>query len=171
MQAACEAAGFEQMGRCDASALRVLPEVREMCASGKCQMYGKSWACPPHCGELDDFQTAIDARAECLVVQTVRDLEDEFDVEAMMEAQRIHDGRMKELAELLASWDGAMILSAGTCSLCAACTCPDEPCRFPEKRLVSMESAGLMVNDACIAAGIPYNHGKNTIAYTGCVII
>jgi hypothetical protein len=34
-----------------------------------------------------------------------------------------------------------------------------------------MESAGLMVNDVCMSAGIPYNHGKNRIAYTGCVVL
>jgi len=42
---------------------------------------------------------------------------------------------------------------------------------LPEWRLVSMESAGLMVNDVCMSAGIPYNHGKNRIAYTGCVVL
>ena len=34
-----------------------------------------------------------------------------------------------------------------------------------------MEAAGLLVTDACNAAGVPYNHGKLTMAYTGCALL
>ena len=63
-----------------------------------------------------------------------------------------------------------MTLSAGTCTLCKECTYPDAPCRFPDKRLVSMEAAGLVVSEVCTQAGIDYNHGPQTIAYSGCVL-
>ncbi len=163
-------AGFDCVGRCDASALRVMPEVREMCASGKCHVYGTNWACPPYCGELDDFRSAFAQRDACYVVQTVMDLEDEFDGETMMEASAVHGRRMREVVSALEHED-VLVLAAGTCSLCSACSCPDASCRFPDQRLSSMEAAGLMVNEVCIAAGIPYNHGPNKIAYTGCVMV
>ncbi len=100
------------------------------------------------------------------------ELEDEFDGETMMEAAQVHQARIHRLAQLM-SGDGpnVILLTAGACTICPRCTCPEEPCRFPERRLVSMESAGLMVNDVCMSAGIPYNHGKNRIAYTGCVVL
>ncbi len=160
------------MGTCAASELRTLEAVREMCASGRCRAYGKNWACPPHCGSLEDFQRAFAERSQCWVIQTVMELEDEFDGETMMEAAQVHQARIHRLAQLM-SGDGpnVILLTAGACTICPRCTCPEEPCRFPEKRLVSMESTGLMVNDVCTSAGIPYNHGKNRIAYTGCVVL
>ncbi len=163
--------GFDCIGSCRASALRALPEVRAMCASGTCQMHGRNWACPPHCGEIEGFQAQFDGRTECIVVQTVMELEDEFDAETMMEAQRVHAERIKRVVGMLSADASVLVLSAGACAFCDICTCPDEPCRYPEKRLVSMEAAGLMVNDVCRAAGIPYNHGARTIAYTGCVVL
>ena len=64
----------------------------------------------------------------------------------------------------------ARVLSAGTCTLCKPCAYPNEPYRFPDRAMVSMEAAGLVVSDVCTQAGIPYNHGKQTIAYSSCVL-
>lgn len=167
---AAAAAGFECVGRCDPSALVLRQEVRAMCASGQCRVYGTNWACPPHCGDLGHFQQQIDARNECILVQTVALLEDEFDGESMAAAADLHRRRMEALARALDPRLGAMVLAAGPCGLCEACPCPQEPCRFPQQRLVSMEAAGIVVSEACQVAGIPYNHGPCTIAYTGCVL-
>lgn len=164
--------GFEGTGCCPASSLVVRSEVRDMCASDKCQSYGKSWACPPGCGSIEEYQTMIAGMSTCYVAQTVMKLEDEFDVETMLEAAEKNRSRFDELREILAQCaPEAKILASGTCSLCSSCTYPDAPCRFPERRLVSMEAAGLVVSDVCVSAGVAYNHGKNTIAYTGCVLV
>lgn len=165
--------GFDCTGTCPASELSVLEDVRDMCAAGKCQIYDHSWACPPACGDIYDFERQMHEFAHCTVLQTVGQMEDEFDVETMMEAEQTQKERIYQLIEDI---DAAglssevMVLSAGTCRLCNTCTYPDEPCRFPDKRLVSMEAAGLYVSGVCTQAGIPYNHGKNTIAYSGCVL-
>ena len=167
------AQGFDFMGTCSAKELVARPEVRSMCAAGKCHVYGHSWACPPACGELEEFQEKMNSFDHCLVVQTMAQMEDDFDVETMEEAGELQKRRVLKLVEAL---DAAglsaetMTLSAGTCTLCAECTYPDEPCRFPDKRLVSMEAAGLVVSEVCTQAGIPYNHGPQTIAYSGCVL-
>lgn len=163
--------GFESIGICNASTLIARDEVREMCASGRCQAYGNNWACPPHCGSIETFQKLFESKDKCFVFQTVMDTEDEFDVETMLEAEHVHSKRTSDLAESLKRDTNAFVFSAGTCTICPECTCPNEPCRFPDKRLVSMESSGLVVNDICIAADIPYNHGRNTIAYTGCLLV
>ena len=110
---------------------------------------------------------------ECLVVQTVAQLEDDFDIEAMMEAEAVHKKRVDGLAAAIAREGlgaNTLVLSAGTCKLCEACTYPDAPCRFPDKRLVSMEAAGLVVSEVCDLAHIPYNHGPHTLAYSSCVL-
>ena len=165
--------GFEYMGTCSAKELVARPEVRAMCAANTCHVYGHSWACPPACGDIEDFQCQMNEFETCLVVQTVANMEDDFDVEAMEEAGETQKQRVLDLVEAI---DKAglsaetMTLSAGTCTLCAECTYPDAPCRFPDKRLVSMEAAGLVVSEVCTKAGIAYNHGPLTIAFSGCVL-
>jgi predicted metal-binding protein len=64
-----------------------------------------------------------------------------------------------------------MAMGTGGCSRCAKCAYPDEPCRFPDKLCPSMEGAGLVVNEVCTANGLKYNHGKDTICYTGCYLL
>lgn len=165
--------GFECMGSCSAKGLVARDEVRSMCAANLCQMYDHSWSCPPACGDIAEFQQKMNAYEHCLVVQTVAKMEDEFDFEVMAESGERQKRRVQDLAEAI---DAAglsadvMLLSAGSCTLCKECTYPDEPCRFPDKRLVSMEAAGLVVSEVCTQAGIPYNHGQLTMTYSGCVL-
>ncbi len=164
---------FECTGVVPAAKLTVNPEVRGMCGVDRCKSFGKNWMCPPHCGDLDHFQSLIDERKTCFVVQTVKELEDEFDFEGMIDAEHAHKLRFRSFAREVKSTPGlesALLLAAGTCTLCPRCGCPDEPCRHPEQALVSMEAAGLLVSEVCISAQIPYNHGKGTIAYTSCVV-
>lgn len=166
--------GFDCIGAVRAADLQVRDEVRDMCASGRCHMYGKNWGCPPACGELDEFRALLGLCSEGFVFQTVGQLQDEFDGEAMMEAEALHKRRTEALVDALvdagAYPQACTVLAAGTCSRCRPCAYP-EPCRFPDRRMVSMEAAGLLVTDACTAAGIPYNHGKLTMAYTSCVLL
>ena len=64
-QAALEAVaaevGFEDFGACAASELRVRADVRNMCAAGRCGMFGRNWSCPPACGELEEYAATIAA--------------------------------------------------------------------------------------------------------------
>ncbi len=167
-----QACGFETIGSTAAENLRVREEVRAMCNADKCHMYGKTWACPPGCGSIEDYQQLIDQSETCLIVQSVGQLEDDFDFETMMETEQVHKQRYYQLIDAVREKGiDATFLSAGACTLCKECTYPDAPCRFPDKRLTSMEAAGLVVSDTCTSAGIPYNHGKGTIAYTSCVLI
>lgn len=169
-----EEAGFDCIGAVRAADLEVREEVRAMCASGRCHMHGRNWGCPPACGDLDFYRAEIAGCTEGFVFQTVMELEDEFDGETMMEAEAVQKRRTEVLVDALieagAYPQGCLVLAAGACSRCRPCAYP-EPCRFPDRRSVSMEAAGLLVADACTAAGIPYNHGKLTIAYTGCVLM
>ena len=64
---------------------------------------------------------------------------------------------------------GCLPLSAGPCTLCARCTCPDKPCRRPKQRLSSMDAYGLCVSDVCVLSGLAYNYGPNSLTYTYCV--
>jgi predicted metal-binding protein len=105
------------------------------------------------------------------VFQTVGQMRDAFDYETISKTSDCHLARVFKLTDnTLVYQDNILLLSAGSCTLCPSCSCPDSPCRYPEKKSPSMEAAGLMVTDVCIAASIPYNHGKDTMAFTSCIL-
>lgn len=172
IQAIADSVGFEQTGECPTSLVRVNEQVRDMCGSGKCPTYNTNWACPPACGDLDYYQGRIDSYSTCFLVQTVGQLEDSFDIEGIEDYAKLHAERVKKFAREVRNEDPTvMILGTGTCTNCAQCTYPDEPCRFPNEQMTSMEGAGIWVSDLCTKANVPYNHGPNTIAYTSCVLM
>ncbi len=166
------AAGFENSCELNTAALRCLPEVRDMCSADKCGVYGRSWACPPACGSLDRCARKIASYSDGILVQTVGELQDEFDMDGIAEAQRLHKRRFTTLVRQvrLLSPD-CLPLSAGSCTRCDVCTYPDRPCRFPEKRLSSMEAYGLLVSEVCSASGLSYYKGEKTISFTSCILI
>lgn len=51
-------------------------------------------------------------------------------------------------------------LEAGCCTICAKCTYPDKPCRYPSKRLSSMEASGLFASDICARSGLDITMGR-----------
>lgn len=167
-----ENAGFEHCRKLNTAALRCMPEVRDMCAADKCGVYGRSWACPPACGSLEHCAKRIASYADGIIVQTVGELEDEFDLDGIAEAQKRHKRCFETLVRQvrLLSPD-CLPLSAGNCTRCEVCTYPRSPCRYPKKRLSSMEAYGLLVSEVCSASGLPYYRGEKTISFTSCILI
>lgn len=162
--------GFSRAAAVNPAELKVHPEVRAMCAADKCHAYGRNWTCPPHCGSLEDCQARIAGMGSGLLVQTVGQLEDSFDFEAMADTERQHQAHFYALAELLREENpGLLCLGSGGCRLCGHCAYP-QPCRFPKRCCASMEGYGLLVNEVCQAAGLDYYYGKNTLAYTACFL-
>lgn len=83
-------AGFTHIAPLDCSTIQLLPEVRQMCASNTCHMYGKNWSCPPGCGTLEECENRVRQYRHGILVQTVGNLEDSMDVETMMETEVAH---------------------------------------------------------------------------------
>ena len=169
--ALAEQAGFTQSAPLEASALTVRTEVRDMCAADRCRAYGRSWSCPPACGTVEQCQKRIDRYRRGILLQTTGQLEDDFDAEAIWETEQRHKDSFAVLARQIRTlYPDCLPLTAGTCTLCRKCTYPDKPCRFPQKRLSSMEAYGLLVSDVCLKSGVPYNHGPRTMTYTSCIL-
>ncbi|MEG2258967.1 MAG: DUF2284 domain-containing protein [Oscillospiraceae bacterium] len=164
--------GFSETAELDVSTIELMPEVREMCATNTCHQYGKNWACPPGCGEIEDCKRKIGQYAQGVLVQTVGQLEDSWDFEEMKETEQRHKKMFNELIEeISASGLDMLPVGAGTCTRCKECTYPQSPCRFPDKAMSSMEAYGMLVNQICKSNGVPYNHGTNTVCYTSCILL
>lgn len=163
--------GFTCAAQLNMDALRVLPEVRDMCASDRCQSYGRNWSCPPACGTLEECAKHISAYRHGILVQTTGQMEDDFDAKTIEATYLNHKAAFDTLArQMRAIYPNCLPLTAGACTLCRKCTCPDRPCRFHARRLSSMEAYGLLVSDVCVKSGVQYNHGPQTITYTSCIL-
>ena len=163
--------GFSHAAPLNTAALQALPEVREMCAAGRCRRYGKSWSCPPACGSLEECQGRMRAYTGGVLVQTTAELADDFDYESMSKAQEVHKKNFFTLArQTRLLIPDCLPLTAGSCTICRSCTCPDRPCRFPNKMLSSMEAYGLLVSAVCEASGLPYYYGPGTLTYSACIL-
>ena len=93
--------GFSHVGKLDVSTIQLMPEVRKMCEANTCRMYGKNWCCPPGVGSLDECGERISRYKEGILVQTVGELEDALDGEAMMETEAAHREHFEALRDEL----------------------------------------------------------------------
>lgn len=164
--------GFSHVSPLDPGTLRFLPEVRAMCAADKCRSYGKNWSCPPNCPSLEEMTRRAKGYHRGILVQSVGQMEDDFDFETMMETEQLQKDRFYALAAAIKQdYPGCLPMSAGACTLCKHCACPENPCRHPETLYPSMEACGLMVSDTCRENGMDYYYGKGTITFTSCILI
>lgn len=165
-------AGFTHSAFLDCSTIKLMPEVRQMCASDSCHMYDKNWNCPPGCGTLEECEKRIRQYHWGILVQTVGELEDSLDGEGMMAAEKAHKEHFVKMEKLLRPlYPGMLAAGAGACTKCARCTYPDIPCRFPDQSFVSMEAYGMLVTQVCQDNDMSYYYGPCTIAYTSCFLI
>lgn len=167
-----ENCGFDHFGMLNVSALEFNPAVREMCSAGKCGMYGKCWTCPPGCGTLEESAEKAARYQRGVLLQTTGQLEDEFDVETMMDAEKVQKERFLAFVSALRDvYPDCLPMSSGACTMCPTCTYPDAPCRAPQLAIPSMEAYGLVVSKTCEDSGMKYYYGPATITYSGCVLV
>lgn len=167
-----EQCGFEHSGALNVAALRFDPRVREMCAANLCHSYGHCWTCPPGCGTLEEIAAKAAGYRRGIILQSTGQMEDDFDVETMLETEARHKERFAAFAARVRElYPDCLPMASGACQICASCTYPDAPCRFPALAIPSMEAYGLVVSQVCQDSGVPYYYGKETITYTSCVLV
>ena len=106
------------------------------------------------------------------ILSIVGELEDEFDWDGMMKAQNRHQEHFHLFLEKLCAFNPEFLpLGTGCCMICKTCSYPDAPCRFPQKRISSMEACGMVASEVCRQNRLKYYYGPNTIAYVACVLV
>lgn len=142
-----------------------------------CVRYKKSWACPPHAGEIQDNIDRIHSYDHFMIFSTVWPVSDSWNAEACLGVKKEHEALTREFRTRLLTECGVpmesleenncpdiYILSAG-CSICEVCACPCEPCRHPKERLMTMESHGIVVMQMMEELGLTYTYDGTTVAY------
>ena len=156
----------------DTAQIRFDPMFRELCQKNTCGFYGACWMCPPDVGSIDDWIAKARAYDRAFVFQTVREIEDSFDIEGMRHAARAHNRlivRLRHAAEEAGVEN--LLLGAGACGGCEECAKKrNEPCVHPERAVVPIEAAGVDVTQLATLTGLPYINGKNTVTYFGLLL-
>ena len=145
---------------------------RAICERNACGSYGRSWTCPPFCGDIDELMEKVRSFKQVLWYQTVSGIEDSFDIEGMTEASHRHAWLSQKLRERLQPMiEGeSLCLSAGGCRLCERCAkLDDEPCRMPDKAMTSLEACGVDVYNTTKKTELKYINGQNTVTFFGAV--
>ena len=164
--------GFSHWAAANMAVFVPRADVRDMCRADRCGKYGASWACPPGCGTLEQAAADIAQCSSGLLVQTTGALDGDFDYEGMEAIAARHKKSFESFArQARLLYPDCLPLTAGTCTVCARCTYPRKPCRFPSRRLSSMEAYGLWVSDICRRSGLDYNYGAGTMTYTSCILL
>ncbi len=146
---------------------------RAMCESNSCGVYGKCWMCPPDVGDIDVLMARVKEYDYALVYQTVTSLEDSFDFEGMIEAKKRTYPIAQQLREVFRDRGVGRVLhlGAGGCGVCETCSKRlNEPCRYPDRAMPSLEAYGVNVSRLASAAGMKYINGQDTVTYFGAVL-
>jgi predicted metal-binding protein len=139
-------------------------KVRYICEH-ECTHYGKSWACPPGIEPIDRCISKCRAYKYVFLFTTVAEVPDCMNFDACLEARRAHERMTEDIRKRFeASFGRVLALSTG-CMLCSTCAYPNEPCRYPEERLSTIESHGILIMETASRLGVTLDCGNNIVTY------
>ena len=153
-------------GFIDPKKLDFTQRVRYICQS-ECPMYGKSWACPPAVGSVEECEKKCFAFSNCLMIATITEVADIADIEDSLATRGEHEALTNQIAELLRQQGiEPYILSTEACAECERCAYLDgQPCRFPERMHPCIESHGINVIPTLESLGLDFFYGGNIITW------
>lgn len=147
--------------------------LRTYCEMNSCGTFGINYACPPAVGDAQAVISEAKSYSKALIFQTIGNLEDSFDFEGMLRAERDHEEVCDRILEEVSSrYPNYLELRVGGCKVCPDCAIlEDAPCRFPEKKRASLEAYCMNVADLAEKCGMQYINGANTVTYFGAYLI
>ena len=167
-----ERLGFFAAAPLDMCALEARPEIRMLCAPDKCESYGKTWVCPPGCGELPECAARLAGFHAALLIESKYEHVDTGDLVYMKVLAAEHNRRLLALRELVArEHPKVWFLSTGSCEFCDECSYPSAPCKKYEILRGSVSAYGLDVERICESAGIEYAFAAGTVRYIAFLLI
>ena len=150
----------------DPRELEFSPRVRHICQND-CPMYGKSWACPPAVGTVEECREKCLSYPRGLMIATVTEVEDITDIESTLATRAEHEEITNRVKELFRE-EGAEVyaLSTEACAVCDRCAYLDgQPCRFPERMHPCVESQGINMIPMAENHGMSFQYGDNVVTW------
>ena len=140
--------------------------IRWICEN-ECPMYGKSWACPPGVGSLNQCKGKCLQHENCLLISSIVEVNDIADMEETLATRPGHEALTNEVAAIMEEMGvKPYILSTEACTICEHCAIADgQPCRFPEKMHPCVESHCINVVPILEANGLEFQFGANVVTW------
>lgn len=139
--------------------------IRTICQT-ECPRYGKSWACPPGVGSVEECVEKCLSYPDGLLIVTLTEVSDIANMQEALATRPAHEHITHKVAELLRT-QGLQVygLSTESCAVCEQCTYPEAPCRHKEQMFPCVESHGIVVTDLAEAYGIEYQYGNQVVTW------
>ena len=144
--------------------------IRMVCEM-ECPRYGKSWACPPGVGTVEECQKKCLSYPDGLLIVTLTEVSDVANMEETLATRAPHEAITHQVADLVRA-QGAEIygLSTESCAVCEHCTYPDAPCRHKAQMFPCVESHGIIVTDLAEKYGIEYLYGNQIVTWFSLIL-
>lgn len=155
----------------DPQGLEFSDRVRWICQN-ECTMYGKSWACPPGVGTVEECRQKCLSYNKALLISSLTEVEDISDLQATLATRRDHEALTDQVGQLLRE-NGVepYILSTEACAVCGRCAILDgQPCRHPEKMHPCVESQGINIIPTLEANGLEFQYGQNVVTWVSLLL-
>ena len=150
----------------DPKELEFSPRIRWICQH-ECPMYGKTWACPPAVGSVEECEKKCLRYEHCLLISTIDQVDDIADIEKGLATRGAHETVTNQVRDIMRELgENPYVLSTEACALCPRCAVLDgKPCRMPEKMHPCVESHGINVIPTLERLGLDFQYGSNIITW------
>lgn len=140
--------------------------IRYICKT-ECPMYGRTWACPPAVGEVNDCKAKCLSYQNCLVIGTIVEVADSADIGESLATRADHEKITNQVRDLFREQGvKPYILSTEACAVCDRCAYLDGlPCRMPGKMHPCVESHGINIIPTLEENGLDFVYGTNIVTW------
>ncbi len=150
----------------DPGELEFSGRIRWICEN-ECPQYGRSWACPPGVGQVEQCRGKCLSYKICLMIATITEVDDITDIAETLATRPNHEAVTNQVRDIFRE-EGIepYILSTESCAACDRCAYLDgKPCRYPEKMHPCVESHGINVVPVMEKCGLEFQFGQNVVTW------
>ena len=145
------------------------PSFRPYCEENLCGQYGANYSCPPDCGSPEEMKQRILAHKKALVLQTIWQIADYADKDAIKQAKKAHnEAELRVVKRLRENGYGGLIVGASGCALCTPCAqTQGKPCNFPDLKYSCMSAYCIFVKKLTDICHMEYDCGEGLLGLFG----
>lgn len=145
--------------------LEFAERIRVICET-ECPRYGKTWACPPAVGTVEQCKERCLSYPHGLLITSLAEVSSISHIEECLATRPTHEAMTHKIIELMEE-QGAQVygLSTESCAVCERCTYPNAPCRHKDQMLPCLESHGIVATALADKYGIEYLYGPQVVTW------
>ena len=140
--------------------------IRWICEN-ECPMYGKTWACPPGVGSVEECQQKCMRYVNCLMIATTTEVNDINNITETLATRPEHEAITNQVRDIFRELgEEPYVLSTEACTVCERCAMLDgQPCRKPERMHPCVESHGINIVPVLEECGLEFQFGQNVVTW------